>query len=183
MGRTGDRFEMPEGAGTYVLTRSTADTNGELVEFEWILPRGAFAPPPHIHPKQVEEWEVLEGVLDVTIEGERRSLAEGQSASAPVGTAHTFRKPSGNVRVRNVHRPALGFEDYIERIYRLTQERGIRSAKSPRVPLYLAMIWRDYPETIVAARTRDRLVMAVLARIGRLLGLAKHLPPKAADAS
>jgi quercetin dioxygenase-like cupin family protein len=182
MGRTGDRYEMPEGAGTYVLTRSTADTNGELVEFEWILPKGAFAPPPHIHPSQEEEWEVLEGVLEVVIDGERRSLSAGESASAPPRTVHTFARPSQPVRVRNVHRPALGFEDYIDRIYRLTQEQGIRSAKNPRVPLYLAMIWREYPDTLVAARTRDRVGMALLSRIGRLLGLAKHLPPKPARA-
>jgi mannose-6-phosphate isomerase-like protein (cupin superfamily) len=182
MGRTGDRFEMPGGAGTYVLTRSTADTNGELVEFEWILPGGAFAPPPHVHPRQVEEYEVLEGVLDVMIDGERRSLTEGQSASVPIGTVHTFARPARPVRVRNVHRPAVGFEDYIERIYRLTQERGIRSVKNPRLPLYLAMVWREYPDTLVAARRRDRLAMAGLARVGSLLGLAKHLPPKAADA-
>src|SRR2546421_2932223 len=112
MGRTGDRYEMPAGAGTYLLTRSTADTGGESVEFEFIFPKNCFAPPPHIHSDQVEEYEVLEGVFDVIVDGERHSLAAGESASVQVGAVHTFANPSGPVRVRNVHRPALGFEDF-----------------------------------------------------------------------
>jgi mannose-6-phosphate isomerase-like protein (cupin superfamily) len=179
MGRTGDRYEMPEGAGTYVLTRSTADTGGELVEFEFIFPKDAFAPPPHVHVDQVEEYEVLEGVFDVIIDGERRSLAAGESASVPVGAVHTFANPAGDVRVRNVHRPALEFEDFVERMHRVSRERGIHSANSPRIRLYLSMIWRDYPETLVAARRRDRIAMALAARLAGLLGLRKHLPPKA----
>ena len=178
MGRAGDRYEMPEGAGTYLLTRPTADTGGELVEFELIFPKGCFAPPPHIHSDQVEEYEVIEGVFDVIVDGERRSLSPGESASVPSHAVHTFANPSGPVRVRNVHRPALGFEDFIERMYGVSQQRGIRSARSPRIRIYLSMLWRDYPDTLIAARARDRIAMALAARVGGLLGLAKHLPPK-----
>ncbi len=178
MGRTGDRYEMPEGGGTYLLKRSTADTGGEFVEFEFIFPKGCFAPPPHIHLDQVEEYEVIEGEFDVIVDGERRSLSSGESASVPRDAVHTFANPSGPVRVRNVHRPALEFEDFIERMHGVSQQRGIRSASSPRLRIYLSMLWRDYPQTLVTARARDRIAMAVAARVGALLGLAKHLPPK-----
>lgn len=168
MGRTGDVFEMPDGS-RYILRTPAAEANGAYVEFEWNLPGGAFAPPPHVHPSQVEDYEVLAGELEVLIGDEWRTLREGESASVPVGVNHTFRRPTRDVRVRNFHRPALGFEEYIERIHKLLEARGVRGLRDPRVPIYLAMMWRQYPQTLRAARRRDRLAMTVAASVGRIL--------------
>lgn len=105
MPRSGDRYVMPQGLGEYVVVRSHEDTGGEFVEMEWILPPGAFAPPRHRHPSQVEEYEVLEGRFQVMVDGHWRTLSAGDSASVPVNSDHTFRIPPGEaVRVRNFHR-------------------------------------------------------------------------------
>jgi mannose-6-phosphate isomerase-like protein (cupin superfamily) len=170
MGQAGDVFAMPDGA-RYVLQTSTAETGGEYVEFEWIFPPGTFAPPPHRHPSQVEEYEVLEGELDVLMGEEWRTLRAGESASVPVGVNHTFRRPRQLVRVRNFHRPALGFEAFIERSSKLFEAKNIHSLRSPRLPIYLAMMWREYPETLQETRTRDRMAMSAAASLGRLLGM------------
>jgi mannose-6-phosphate isomerase-like protein (cupin superfamily) len=104
--RGGDRYVMPEGLGEYLVVRSNDETGGEYVEMEWV-PRGAFAPPPHRHPTQVEEYEVLEGSLDVMVDGQWRELGQGESTSVPANTDHTFRTTGSQpVRVRNFHRPA-----------------------------------------------------------------------------
>lgn len=68
----------------------------ESVEMEFVLPSGCVPPPPHIHPEQVEEYEVLEGSFDVT------------------------------VRVRNWHRPAMRFEEFIERTCETLRAAGVR---------------------------------------------------------
>jgi hypothetical protein len=103
-------------------------------------------------------------------DGRRETLDAGQSMSVPVGTLHTFKNRSGEVvRVRNVHRPAVRFEDYIEHIHRLTRARGIRSVRDPRVPIYLSMLMLEYPETLAPGRTRERVGMKALAGTGRLL--------------
>src|SRR5207248_1371373 len=79
---------------------------GEYVEMEWTLPPGAFAPPVHRHPSQVEEYEVLAGSFDVMVDGRWRTLGTGDSASVPVNADHTFRtRADQSVRVRNFHRP------------------------------------------------------------------------------
>jgi quercetin dioxygenase-like cupin family protein len=168
MGEAGDDFTMPDGS-RYLLRTSTAETDGEYVEFEWIFQPGAFAPPPHVHPSQVEEYEVLEGELEVLIGEDWRTLGTGESASVPVGMNHTFKRPKRFVRVRNFHRPALGFEEFIERIYGVCQEKNIRSLKDPRVPLYVAMLWKQYPATLQETRARDRIAMTAAASLGRLL--------------
>ena len=164
MGQAGDVYEMPDGS-RYVLRTPTADAGGEYVEFEFEFPQNVFAPPPHIHPTQSESYEVLEGELDVMVDGAWQTLKVGESATVPPGVNHTFRNPNGPMRARNFHRPALGFEPFVEAMYRVCKEKGIKSANDPKLRIHLAKIWREYPETLQATRRRDRIGMRVAAAL------------------
>jgi quercetin dioxygenase-like cupin family protein len=167
--KTGDVLEMPDGS-KYEVTKSTEDAGGEFVEMVFHLPPGSVAPPPHTHPGLVESYEVLEGELDVMVDGDWRTLGPGDSASVPSDTDHTFKNRSGAlVKARNVHRPPARFEDYIAHISHLLDARGIHSGKDPRVPIYLSMVMLEYPDTLVASRTPHRIGMRALAGLGRLL--------------
>ena len=171
MATTGDRFDMPDGSA-YIVTRAAAETGGEYVEMEFVLPAGCVAPPPHIHPQQVEEYEVLEGRFDVVVDGRWQTLGPGESASVPRGALHTFRNRSGGVvRVRNWHRPAVRFEDYIERIHATLRAAGVRRKRDPRILIYLPMIMLEFDDTLVPGRRRERIPIQALARLGRLLRL------------
>jgi mannose-6-phosphate isomerase-like protein (cupin superfamily) len=154
----------------YEVVRTAADTGGDFVEMVFHLPPGCVPPPPHVHSGLVEEYEVLEGRFDVMVDGEGSTLAPGESASVPQGALHTFRNRSGSmVRVRNFHRPAARFDQYIEHIYRLLRARGVKRKTDPRVPIYLAMVMLEYSETLAPGRKRERLGLGALAGLGRLL--------------
>jgi mannose-6-phosphate isomerase-like protein (cupin superfamily) len=154
------------------VLKAAGDSGGEFVEMEFTLPAGSVAPPPHVHPGPVEDYEVLDGSLELMIAGRWRTLATGESASVPSGVLHTFKNRTGaDVRVRNVHRPAARFEDYIEQIYKLMSARNISSAKNVRVPVYLSMLMLEYPDTLAPGRALERVPMSALARLGRMLGL------------
>lgn len=169
MARTGDRIQMPDGS-VYAVTRSAAETGGEYVEMEFVLPARCVPPPPHIHRQQVEDYEVLEGSFDVTVDGEWRTLEPGESASVPIGALHTFRNRSGaTVRVRNRHTPALRFEDFLQRVQATLKAAGVRRGRDPRVPIYLSMVFMEFEDTLVPG-PRQRPVIGGLARLGRLLG-------------
>jgi quercetin dioxygenase-like cupin family protein len=169
MASSGDHFRMPDGS-VYILRRATAETGGEFVEMEFVLPSGCVPPPPHVHPHQVEEYEVLEGRFGVVLDGHWRTLTPGDRASVPVGALHTFRNRSGAVvRVRNWHRPAMRFEEFIERTCTTLNAVGITRKRDPRIPLYLSMIMLEFDETLAPGRRRERLPMQVLARIARSL--------------
>ena len=45
MAEPGDRFEMVD-SSAYIVRRPAAETNGEFVEMEFVLPAGSFAPRP-----------------------------------------------------------------------------------------------------------------------------------------
>jgi Cupin domain len=115
MANTGDRFEMLDGS-VYEVPTSASDTNGELVEMEFTLPPGSVAPPPHVHPAPVEEYELLEGTLDVMVDGRWRSLMTGQSATCQPGSCTRSRtvrscpgpeRPSPCRTLRGLHRAHL----------------------------------------------------------------------------
>ena len=171
MANPGDRFEMPDGS-VYLVRRPASETGGELVEMEFLLPHGCVPPPPHVHPSQVEEYEVLEGSFEVTVDGRWRTLGPGDTASVPVGVLHTFRNRSGStVRVRNVHRPAVRFEEFIERTERSLRAAGVRSKRDPRVYLVLSRVMLEHPDTLVPGRRRERIPMQVMARIADIVRL------------
>ena len=171
MPAAGDRFEMVDGS-VYEVVKPAAETRGEYVEMIFHQPPGSVPPPPHVHSRLVEEYEVLEGSFDVMIDGDWTTLGPGESASVPQGVLHTFRNRSGSmVRVRNFHRPAARFDQYIEHIYGLLRARGVKRKSDPRVPVYLAMVMLEYPDTLEPARKRERLGIKALAGLGRILGM------------
>jgi mannose-6-phosphate isomerase-like protein (cupin superfamily) len=171
MANVGDRFAMPDGS-VYLVRRPAALSGGAVVEMEFVLPAACVPPPPHVHRSQVESYEVLEGSLDVTIDGRWRTLRVGESADVPIGALHTFRNRSGHrVRVLNQHRPALRFEDFIESTCRTLRAVGITRPRDPRIAVHLSKVMLDFDETLAPGRRRERIPMQMLAWV------AKRLPP------
>src|SRR3954465_11022966 len=111
MARSGDVLRFADGT-EFRITKSAADTDGKYLEMEWSLPPSTETPPKHIHPEQQEEYEVLEGTFEVFVRDSWRTVKAGESATAPAGEVHTFRVGDEAVRVRNIHAPALDFEDF-----------------------------------------------------------------------
>jgi mannose-6-phosphate isomerase-like protein (cupin superfamily) len=169
MAAAGDRFAMPDGS-VYVVSRPAAESDGAFVEMEFILPSGSVPPPPHVHRRGVEEYEVLEGSFEVVVDGAWRTLGPGDSATVPVGALHTFRNRSGaTVRVRNRHRPAMGFEDFIAAMHAAVRSAGITRPRDPRIPLVLSRVMLEHTDTLVPGRRRERVGLTVLAAAARVL--------------
>jgi mannose-6-phosphate isomerase-like protein (cupin superfamily) len=162
-------LRWPDGS-IYRITRSSADTDGELLEMEWELPPHGWAPQPHVHPRLTEEYKVLEGSLDVLVGRDWRTLTAGDAAAIPAGVIHTFRPGNSAVSVRNVHRPALDFEPYIKRLCSAANEHGLGDLTTPRALPYIAVLLREFP---LHSRAPNRLLNAAipaLAAIGRMIG-------------
>ena len=162
---------MPDGLGEYLLVRSNADTDGAFVEMEWVLPPGAFAPPPHRHPTQVEEYEILEGRLEIAIDGQWREFGPGESAAVPVNADHTFRVIGEQpVRVHNFHRPGSHFDEFIEKQYRFAKSPRFKGLKRPSTAIVMAIVWREHADLLVPSNRVLGWAMAALAQVGRWLG-------------
>jgi mannose-6-phosphate isomerase-like protein (cupin superfamily) len=154
------------------ITRSTADTAGELFEAtNWIGPEMP-GPPVHVHPTAEESYEVIEGALEISVDGQWRTLRAGESATSPAGVPHTLRNATKEpVRIVNIHRPALQFESFFREMNALIHQGKIKALppKEPRSAIYVAMLFGKYPDEIRVVKPPAGVFKA-LALVGRALG-------------
>ena len=68
----------------------TADTNGSVAMFEFMVPVGAKVPLPHSHEHYDETIYGVEGVLTFTVDGKTVPIGAGESYFIPRGTVHGF---------------------------------------------------------------------------------------------
>jgi mannose-6-phosphate isomerase-like protein (cupin superfamily) len=155
------------------ITRSTADTRGELLEtVNWVA-GGTGGPPVHVHERAEESYEVIEGTLELFRDGQWRTLHAGERATVGPGTPHTLKNTSGQpVRLVNVHRPALRFEAMFRELNLL-----ITTGRIKRLPpkdlcslIYTAMLFAKYTDE-QRVTNPPGVIFAMLARLGKPLGL------------
>ena len=160
----------PIGA-TFTIRKTAAETGGRSFEMEMELLAHSGGTPLHIHPHAVEEYQVLEGTFDVNVAGVWKTVAVGERVVIDQGIPHTFRNSGDeSVRVYNVHRPAMKFEDYFERLYRLANSGVVKSQKMTlKALLHLSMLMTSYPDEIRSVQPPQTIVRG-LAAIGRMLG-------------
>lgn len=165
---TARSFTLPDGTSV-----SLPDPAVALPVLEMTVPPGAYTSPPHIHLHETDEFEVIEGTLDV-LQGDRwRTLARGEVLVIQPGVVHTYRNPHrAHARVRNVHQPAGGpFEDYIRGLAWLARTNRLTSYRSPRSLLWLAVLWREHRTAMHLARRRERWPLLTLGAIGGFAGM------------
>ncbi len=122
------RLDFRPGMGMWwEITRSTEDTSGALFEAtNWIEPRMP-GPPVHVHPTAEESYEVIEGRLEVFMNGEWSPVRAGEKATVPAGVPHSVRNASdGRARIVNIHQPAQRFESFFRDMHRLIHEGKIK---------------------------------------------------------
>ena len=71
-------------------------------------------PPPHFHSRMHELFVVLEGEMEFMVNGEIRTVGQGESVDLPENTIHTFsNKSDAPCKWVNVHSPK-GFLSFFE---------------------------------------------------------------------
>jgi len=111
MARAGQEIE---GSGGFRLLLVRIED--DLLEMEATYRGSADLPPEHLHPRQAERFEVLEGKVRAVIDGDERSHAAGEVFDVPAGTPHQM-TGDGPARVSWQVRPALRTAEFFERLY------------------------------------------------------------------
>ena len=89
------------------ITRSTEDTSGELFEAtNWIEP-GMAAPPVHVHPSAEESYEVVDGAIEVFMDGSWSRVGPARRRPCPRESRIRYARPAtGTTRILNIRRSA-----------------------------------------------------------------------------
>jgi quercetin dioxygenase-like cupin family protein len=181
--RAGDIIENPVTGERITFLKTTQETNGELLRYEWVLPPG-FTIPEHFHPHQEERHEVLSGTLRGRVGGQERAYAEGERVVGPAGVPHAWRNPSSEEELRFVSelRPPLVFETIMETSFGLARDGKTTKQGIPKNPLQLAVLVDEtrgmfyFSRAPVAVQEAFLTLFAVVASVGRLLGYKARYP-------
>lgn len=172
MVHSGDVLDIRPLGMVFRFEKTAAETDGRSVEIVWELRPGAEGTPVHTHPIATESYEVLEGEMDVYVDGAWRTLREGESLSVPPNVPHTFRNSSdGIARIYNTHAPALRMAEFFADVERLASS-GVQLMSDdmkPKDMLYNAVLATSYPEEIQLLSPPPP-VLRLAGGLGRLLG-------------
>jgi quercetin dioxygenase-like cupin family protein len=115
--------EVLEGRGGFRLRliQTAAETDGELLEMEASYGGDGQYPPVHMHPSQLERFEVLEGAVLTIVDGVERRYEAGERFEVPAGTPHQM-TGDGPAKMLWQVRPALRTAEFFERLF--AQARG-----------------------------------------------------------
>jgi len=153
------------------ITHSTEDTSGEFFEStHWYDPHLP-GPLRHVHPNTEDTFEVVEGSLEVCIDGEWSALHAGDTATVPPEVPHTFRNTSDQpAKVVTRMEPAGRSEAFFRDMHRLIHEGKIKRLppKDPRSAIYAAMLLGEYQDEILTIKPPNGVFKA-LAAVGKVL--------------
>lgn len=171
MPRGGDVLDLTPIGAIFHIKKTAAETQGGSFEMEWELAPHTGGTPVHMHPRATESYEVLEGKLDLYVDGTWRTLSAGEKASVDPGVAHTFRNVSDSrTRVYNTHAPAMRFGEYFESLHRVVHCGVIRDGRiTPKAILYMSVLMTSFKDEIRSV-SPPHAAMRVFALVGKLLG-------------
>jgi mannose-6-phosphate isomerase-like protein (cupin superfamily) len=169
--QAGETIEAPTMGQRVTCLSNTVSSGGELLRFAFWMRGGATPPPLHVHPRQEERIEVVNGSIRSISAGVERVLGPGDTVSSPPGEPHTV-GPAGDAAVEMIveFRPALGFEEFIERTFALDRA-GYLNAMGRGNPLRLATA-RPHEAEFFVPRVPvglQRVMLRALDRLGRRL--------------
>jgi mannose-6-phosphate isomerase-like protein (cupin superfamily) len=145
-----DVIKLFDGSEYWVLERPRRP--GDAVVMEFRLPDHCAQPLTHIHPHNIEVFDVLEGEVEFLVGSEWRTLRAGESVTVPPGERHTFRNHSGELAAfRNVHDPHHDFEAYLRNLVALSNELQMTSPNGPVATTRFAMVVDQYPDLLKPA--------------------------------
>jgi quercetin dioxygenase-like cupin family protein len=180
MAAAGDELVNPATGLRTVFRETARDTDGELLQVDWIGNSGWTTGPDHVHRLQEERFEVLRGRLGLRVQGEEAVHEAGDVIIAPAGAPHAaWNAGDDEVHVLVDFRPALRTEVAFETLAGLAADGKTNRAGAPRNPLLLALILRHYEDEIYFVRPPlavQRAIFGPLAGVARLLGYKPDYP-------
>jgi quercetin dioxygenase-like cupin family protein len=179
--KPGDILDLSPIGATFYVKKTSIETEGYALEMEWLLAPRSSGTPIHVHPSATESYEVMEGELELYVDGSWQRLSVGQKASVAPGIPHTFRNASSfPARVYNTHSPAMRFGEYFGAIDRIVSSRAVPPGRmTPKAALYLAMLMTKFEAEIKSVQPPHGVVR-LLSRVARVLG---YRVPEVADES
>ena len=121
----------------YTILASSAETDGDYIALEALVPPDG-GPPPHIHHDQIETFFILEGEMEIMVDGQVYQAKAGDFVHVSKGAPHNFINRSRNTtKMVFTFVPAGDIEEFFRESFKETTDRN-----APLEPLTDAFIQR-----------------------------------------
>jgi quercetin dioxygenase-like cupin family protein len=149
------------------------ETNGELLEMEASFAPHSMEPAAHYHPRQAEDFTVLEGSLMVRLNGKVTIVKAGDTLHIPANAVHAMWNSSGQKTLVNWKvKPALNTDHLLEMGVGLANDTNTTEKGMPGV-LQMALLARRFSNVYRLAGTpyvAQQILFGVLAPIAWVAG-------------
>jgi quercetin dioxygenase-like cupin family protein len=180
MTNLGESIENPVTGEAMTFLLTGRDTNGELLRIDMRVRPGGFVSGEHIHPRQEERFQIEHGQITLRIRGQERRCQAGEQVTIPPGTPHVWwNSGSDELKVILEFRPAGRFAEFITTYFAFARTGRVNRRGIPTNPLQLAVTFSAYQHDLQATSPPmavQRILFAVLAPIGRLMGYTRDVP-------
>jgi quercetin dioxygenase-like cupin family protein len=180
MARPGDEIVNEHMGARIVFRHTTEETRGEFLQFDFYLRPHKGVASEHVHPRQVESFQVLSGSVRGRMAFQEQSVPQGGSVVVPAGTPHIWWNDTvGEAHLLVEFRPALKTELFVETVFGLARAGKTRADGLPKSLFQMAVLLDSYRDEIrplrIPAPVRAVMVNAV-APIARRLGFRERYP-------
>jgi uncharacterized protein YndB with AHSA1/START domain/mannose-6-phosphate isomerase-like protein (cupin superfamily) len=143
----------------------------EAFTFDVVGRARGFLTAEHVHVTQSEHHEVIEGAMNLEIDGVDHILRAGESMTVPVGAKHRqLPHGDGPGRVRTTLRPRGSVEGFLERLEQVGRQGGFNRFGYPK-PVAGAKIIRDFGAEAHASKPPVPVQRAFARTVLALAGL------------
>ncbi len=177
MAYAGQTLENPVTGERITFRKTAADTNGEYVEIDLLLAPDGAVPGTHVHPKQVETFEVVSGRMKFRLGMKKIYAGPGETVVVPKGAVHNFANAGDEpAHVRVTMEPALKMEELFETSVALAKAGRVNKRGMPK-PLDLALFVERFSDEARAPfppHAVTRVLFAPLRRIALARGRGRR---------
>ncbi len=162
---------------TFVFRRTSAETSGEIFEWDNLIEKGGGPINyPHVHEFAEERFRVVESALRMVVDGHDQIVTAGQEVVVPPGVLHAFEAiAEGTTYVVSSIAPA----SQVDEVYVQMARAGGLFRVSPIQALVFATRYQNNTKVSGLPFRLQRVLGYVIAPTARVFGVKSYYPPMA----
>ena len=171
--RQGDQITNPRTGQVMIFLKTSAETNGELLQIECFSPPTLEREPEHIHPLQENIFEIISGNFIFRLNGKEQVVGAGQSINIPANVPHNFWN-SGDIDAHYLQefRPALKIDRFFETFFSLARDGKLNKNGIPNF-FHVSIIGLAHKDEIRLTKPPwilQNIIYKILSPFGKLMG-------------
>ena len=169
----GDKITNARTGQIMIFLKTSAETNGELLQIECFSPPTLERELEHIHPLQENIFEIISGNFIFRLNGKEQVVGAGQSINIPANVPHNFwNSGDKDAHYLQEFRPALKIDRFFETFFALARDGKLNKNGIPNF-FHVSIIGLAHKDEIRLTKPPwilQNIIYKILSPFGKLMG-------------